>query len=199
MKTRDKAILDDLKRFRCMSRDDIVDLHFKHLKKPVSSCNSVLKRLRRDGHIGANTMQQPYIYFPQSKTISKNSQKIPHFLGILDVYKQLLDYEQPKYLEVEPKYSNVKVEPDMFVIWRRSPFFIEVQKSRYSTKVFQDKINRYLMYYHSGEWKNLHWQPRENKLFPSILVITDSKYKINAHDLRVFQFDSIKSMMNSFK
>lgn len=199
MKTRDKAILDDLKRFRCMTRDDIVDLHFKSLKKPVTSCNAVMKRLRRDGNVEVNTTQQQYIYFPSSGTVKKNSQKISHFLGILDVYKQLLDYEPPKLLEIEPKYSNVKVEPDMFTIWRRAPFFVEVQKSRYSTRVFQEKINRYLAYYHSREWEALHWQPKNNKLFPSILIITESKYKFEAPGLRVFQYDSIKSMMNDFK
>ena len=32
MKNRDKAIIKDLQRFRCMSRDDIIDLHFQGLK-----------------------------------------------------------------------------------------------------------------------------------------------------------------------
>ena len=93
MRNRDKAILNNLKRFRCMSRDDIIDLHFQGLKNAVTCCNTVMKRLRRDGHVDANISQQPYIYFPQSSTLRKTSQKIPHFLGILDVYKQLIYYE----------------------------------------------------------------------------------------------------------
>ena len=76
-----------------MSRDDIIDLHFQGLKNAVTCCNTVMKRLRRDGHVDANISQQPYIYFPQSSTLRKTSQKIPHFLGILDVYKQLIYYE----------------------------------------------------------------------------------------------------------
>ena len=99
MKSRDKAILKDLQRFRCLSRDDIIDLHFQGLKKAVTSCNTVMKRLRRDGSVDVNVSQQPYIYFPQPSPIRKTSQKIPHFLAIVNVYKQLLQYENPNCLK----------------------------------------------------------------------------------------------------
>ncbi|HDX9614327.1 TPA: replication-relaxation family protein [Bacillus toyonensis] len=197
MRSRDKVILSDLKRFRCMSRDDIVDLHFQGLKNAVTCCNTVMKRLRRDGHVDANISQQPYIYFPQSSTLRKTSQKIPHFLGIVDVYKQLIRYEKPKLFKVEPKYSKEFMEPDAFTIWRRSPFFIEVQKSVYSKKIMQDKINRYELYFHSQEWHNESWQPKESKFFPSILIITDKQYDISSPNLRIFQASSISNFMES--
>ncbi|UYX53369.1 replication-relaxation family protein [Bacillus thuringiensis] len=195
MNNRDKAILNDLKRFRCMSRDDIIDLHFKDLKKAVTCCNAVMKRLRRDGHVDANVSQQPYIYFPQPSTLRKTSQKISHFLGIVDVYKQLLHYEKPKLFKVEPKYGKDYMEPDAFTIWRRSPFFIEVQKSVYSKKIMQDKINRYELYFHSQEWHKESWQPQGSKFFPSILIITDKKYSIQSSNLRIFQAESIRDFM----
>ncbi|HFK1747917.1 TPA: replication-relaxation family protein [Bacillus cereus] len=197
MRNRDKAILNNLKRFRCMSRDDIIDLHFQGLKNAVTCCNTVMKRLRRDGHVDANISQQPYIYFPQSSTLRKTSQKIPHFLGILDVYKQLIYYEKPKLFKVEPKYGKEFMEPDAFTIWRRSPFFIEVQKSVYSKKVMQDKINRYELYFHSQEWHNESWQPKESKFFPSILIITEKYYNISSFSLRIFQASSIGNFLNS--
>ncbi|HFJ9466304.1 hypothetical protein CON23_23665 [Bacillus thuringiensis] len=197
MRNRDKAILNNLKRFRCMSRDDIIDLHFQGLKNAVTCCNTVMKRLRRDGHVDANISQQPYIYFPQSSTLRKTSQKIPHFLGILDVYKQLIYYEKPKLFKVEPKYGKEFMEPDAFTIWRRSPFFIEVQKSVYSKKVMQDKINRYELYFHSQEWHNESWQPKESKFFPSILIITEKYYNISSFSLRIFQASSISNFLNS--
>ncbi|MGH0695627.1 replication-relaxation family protein [Bacillus cereus] len=197
MRNRDKAILNNLKRFRCMSRDDIIDLHFQGLKNAVTCCNTVMKRLRRDGHVDANISQQPYIYFPQSSTLRKTSQKIPHFLGILDVYKQLIYYEKPKLFKVEPKYSKEFMEPDAFTIWRRSPFFIEVQKSVYSKKVMQDKINRYELYFHSQEWHNESWQPKESKYFPSILIITEKYYNLSSFSLRIFQASSISNFLNS--
>ncbi|HDR4686594.1 replication-relaxation family protein [Bacillus cereus] len=197
MRNRDKAILNNLKRFRCMSRDDIIDLHFQGLKNAVTCCNTVMKRLRRDGHVDANISQQPYIYFPQSSTLRKTSQKIPHFLGILDVYKQLIYYEKPKLFKVEPKYGKEFMEPDAFTIWRRSPFFIEVQKSVYSKKVMQDKINRYELYFHSQEWHNESWQPKVSKFFPSILIITEKYYNISSFNLRIFQASSISNFLNS--
>ncbi|NKW96615.1 replication-relaxation family protein [Bacillus toyonensis] len=197
MRSRDKVILSDLKRFRCMSRDDIVDLHFQGLKNAVTCCNTVMKRLRRDGHVDANISQQPYIYFPQPSTLRKTSQKIPHFLGIVDVYKQLIHYEKPKLFKVEPKYGKEFMEPDAFSIWRRSPFFIEVQKSVYSKKIMQDKINRYELYFHSQEWYNESWQPKGSKFFPSILIITHKQYDIYSPNLRIFQASSISNFMDS--
>ncbi|PFH66778.1 hypothetical protein COI61_29455 [Bacillus cereus] len=185
-----------MKRFRCMSRDDIIDLHFQGLKNAVTCCNTVMKRLRRDGHVDANVLQHPYIYFPQPSSIRTKSQKIPHFLGIVDVYKQLVYYENPKLFKVEPKYGKEYMEPDAFTIWRRSPFFIEVQKSVYSKKIMQDKINRYELYFHSQEWHNESWQPKGSKFFPSILIITDKKYEIHSPHLRIFQAISIDNFMS---
>lgn len=196
MKNRDKAIVKDLQRFRCMSRDDIIDLHFQGRKKAVTCCNTVMKRLRRDGSVDANVSQQPYIYFPQPSTIRKKSQKIPHFLAIVDVYKQLLQYEKPKLFKVEPKYGKAYMEPDIFTIWRQSPFFIEVQNSVYSKKVMQEKLNRYECYFHSLEWQQEPWQPKKSKYFPSLLVITDSQYDIYSPNFRIFQAKSIHDFMN---
>lgn len=197
MKNRDKAILSNLKRFRCMSRDDIIDLHFQGVKNAITCCNTVMKRLRRDGHVDANITQQPFVYFPQPSTLRKTSQKIPHFLGIVEVYKQLIQYEKPKLFKVEPKYGKEFMEPDAFTIWRRSPFFIEVQKSIYSKKIMQDKINRYELYFHSQEWHNESWQPKDSKFFPSILIITDKKYDVTSSNLRIFQANSIHDFMDT--
>ncbi|MDF9623640.1 replication-relaxation family protein [Bacillus cereus] len=196
MKNRDKAIVKDLQRFRCMSRDDIIDLHFQGLKKSVTCCNTVMKRLRRDGSVDANVSQQPYIYFPQPSTIRKTSQKIPHFLAIVDVYKQLLQYEKPKLFKVEPKYGKAYMEPDIFTIWRQSPFFIEVQNSVYSKKVMQEKVNRYECYFHSLEWQQEPWQPKKSKYFPSLLIITDTQYDMYSPHFRIFQTKSIHDFMN---
>jgi len=196
MKSRDKAILSDLKRFRCMSRNDIIDLHFHGVKNAVTCCNTVMKRLRRDGHVDANITQQPFIYFPQPSTLRKTNQKIPHFLGIVDVYKQLIHYEKTKLFKVEPKYGKEFMEPDAFTIWRRSPFFIEVQKSVYSKKIMQDKIDRYELYFRSQEWHNESWQPKDSKFFPSILIITDKKYDVTSSNLRIFQATSIHDFMD---
>ncbi|MGA4466559.1 replication-relaxation family protein [Bacillus bombysepticus] len=199
MKSRDKAILNDLKRFRCMSRDDIIDLHFWGLKNGVTCCNTVMKRLRRDGHVDVDVSRQPYIYFPQPNTLRKTSQKIPHFLAIIDVYKQLIKYEMPKSFKVEPKYGKGFMEPDTFVIWRRSPFFIEVQRSVYSHKMMESKIKRYELYFHSGKWKEQSWQPKDTKIFPSVLIITERMYEVSSANFRIFQMDSIDNFLEQLK
>ncbi|WP_410985421.1 replication-relaxation family protein [Bacillus cereus] len=195
MRDRDKAILSDLQRFRCMSRDDIIDLHFSGLKNAVTCCNTVMKRLRRDGHVDANVSKQPYIYFPQPSTMRKTSQKVPHFLGIVDVYKQLIHYEQPIIFNVEPKYGKEYMEPDAFTIWRKSPFFIEVQNSIYSRSVMQTKIKRYELYFHSMEWRKESWQPKHAAVFPFLLIFTDFQYQISSSTFRIFQASSVSHFL----
>lgn len=162
----------------------------------MTSCNTVMKRLRRDGSVDVNVSQQPYIYFPQSSTIRKTSQKIPHFLAIVDVYKQLLQYEKPKLFKVEPNTVKRNMEPDIFSIWRQSPFFIEVQNSVYSKKVMQEKLKRYEFYFHSLEWQQEPWQTKKSKYFPSLLIITDTQYDIYSPNFRIFQTRLIHDFMN---
>lgn len=196
MRKRDMSILKDLNRFRCMTRDNIIDFHFSQLKNPISCCNTVLKRMRRDGHIEVNTTQQPYIYFPSPSPIKKDSAKIPHFLKIIDFYKSLLEFEHPKSFNVEPKYGKGFMEPDAFMIWKRGPFFVEIQRSVYSHKVMNEKFNRYLAYYMSNEWQNEPWQPANKSIFPKIILITDTRYQLPKHSaVKFFQVQNIKQFV----
>ncbi|RSL32684.1 hypothetical protein D7Z54_14640 [Salibacterium salarium] len=194
MKERDKAILEDLHKFRCLSRDDIVTMHFANLKYPVATANNVLKRLRLQGYVTANTMQQPYIYFTDPPPMRKDSQKIPHFLAISDFYRQLCDIERPRLFIVEPKYEKGMMEPDVFMIWKRAPFFVEIQRNVYSSKMMQDKMNRYHAYYESGEWQVEPWQGKD-KIFPNIWFITDHRYDVNSDVFQIFQSASVKALM----
>ncbi|HDR5353537.1 TPA: replication-relaxation family protein [Bacillus thuringiensis] len=192
---RDKQIISHLQQFRCMSRDDIIDLHFKKVKNAVTCCNTVMKRLCREGYTDVDTSQRPYVYFPYPSPIRKGSQKIRHFLAIVDVYKQLRYIEKPKVFQVEPKYKKGYMEPDIFAIWRKSPFFIEVQNSIYSKAVMQAKIKRYELYFHSMEWQKEPWQPTHTRIFPSFLLLTDSKYPISSSNFRIFQAPSIQHFL----
>lgn len=195
---RDRSIIDDLNRFRCLSRDDIIDLHFRHIKHPATGCNIVMKRLRRDKYVEVSTKVQPYIYFPSPSLIKKDSQKIPHFLAIVDVYKQLLRYEKPSQTVIEPKYGKGLCEPDMFVIWKREPIWIEVQRSIYSEKVMNEKMERYTAYYHSKKWAKEEWQLSDKKLFPIVLILTDTRYNIDV-DFKVHQVRTIKEFLDYFE
>lgn len=197
---RDKAILNDLNRFRVMDRDSIVQLHFKGLKKPENSANNVLKRLHRDGHIERSTYFQPYVYFPSDTKIKKQSQKIPHFLKILQIYKDMHQFEKPQTFLVEPKYgSKGTVEPDAFAIWKRQPFFIEAQCSVYSDEAMRKKLDRYEELFQSGSLINESWQPSK-PIFPHVLIISDTRYGVdNDYSFKILQSQSINQFMSSLK
>lgn len=197
MRKRDKAIIDNLNRFRVMSRDDICDIHFSNVKNSVNSANTVLKRLHRDGHVKRSETFQPFVYFPGDSTMKKDSQKIPHFLALVDVYKQLRKYKEPKQFVIEPKYGKQYMEPDIFTIWKGLPMFIEVQRNVYSDKVMSDKIKRYESYFYSDEWQKEPWQPRDKKVFPSILMLTDTRYAIASDCLRVNQCRTVDEFVES--
>jgi hypothetical protein len=198
MKKRDQAILEDLQRFRCLSRDLIIDLHFKGLKNPVTCANTVLKRLRRDGYIEVTKDRQPYIYFPSPAAIKKDSAKIPHFLKIAEFYRSLLKYEPPQLYVIEPKYGKGFMEPDAFMLWKRGAFFVEIQRSVYSEKVMAEKIQRYESYFLSNEWQQEPWQPENKKVFPVVIMLTDTRYKIESPYVRFIQVQNIEQLVSMF-
>jgi hypothetical protein len=182
-----------------LSLERAKEILHRYLKNPVTCCNTVLKRLRRDGHIEVNTNQQPYIYFSSPAPIKKDSAKIPHFLKIVEFYKSQLKVEYPKSFIVEPKYGKGNMEPDAFMIWKRAPFFVEIQRSIYSDKVMNEKFNRYMSYYTSNEWKEEPWQPADRKVFPKIILITDTKYNLSQHSaVHFFQVQNIIQFVNIF-
>lgn len=199
MNARDKAIVADLERFRCLSRDDIAELHFSHVKHPVTQTNIVLKRLRRDGLIKCSAERRKYIYFPADRSIKPDSQKINHFLAIADFYKQLRRIESPRVFVVEPKLGGKGLpEPDVFTIWKGAPWFVEIQRTQYSEKMMTEKINRYEKYFVSGEWEREKWQPKDKKIFPYIWIIGIAEYSIGNRPFRVFQFD-VEEMLKRIK
>lgn len=198
MNSRDLAILKDLQRFRCLSRDDIIDLYFSHLKQPVTGANMVLRRLRLEGHLEVNTKVQPYVYFASPSSIKKDSTKIPHFLKIVECYKGLLKFEQPRSFIVEPKYGKGFMEPDAFMIWKQAPFFVEIQRNIYSEKVMSEKIKRYEAYFMSEEWKREPWQPVNKKVFPAVIMLTDTRYTIESSNINFIQVQSIEQLMKLY-
>jgi hypothetical protein len=194
---RDKAIIADLKRFRVMSRDDISEIHFKGLKHQKDSCNHVLLRLLRENQIQRSTAFVPYVYFGSDVSMKKNSQKIGHFLAIVGVYKELLKLGELKIFQVEPKYgAKGTAEPDVFAIFRQTPFFIEVQKTLYSEKQMTEKMDRYLDLYNSGIITNEPWQPVNTKIFPHVLILSDQRYAIpGTYPFRILQAPSFTQFL----
>lgn len=196
MNNRDKAIVEDLQRFRCLTRDLIADLHFSHLKYKINNANMVLKRLRRDQHITCSKERRQYIYFPVDNHIKKDSTKINHFLMIAEFYQELREKtgEAPKTFIVEPKYAKGLPEPDAFMLWKGMPWHIEIQRTGYSEKQMRDKLARYDHYYLTNEWHKEEWQRPDKKLFPYVWICGVGKYSVGTKSYRVFQ-SSIEDMI----
>jgi len=199
---RDKDIIAFIHQFRAVDRDSLVDLFFKQLKSPVNACNSVMVRLYRLGLIERTQQYSPTVYLPVDAKIKKNSQKILHFLSILDVYKQMYSYSLPKNVIVEDKPTGKKggIEPDLFCIFKGSPFWIEIQRNQYSEQKMHAKINLYEDFFFSDDWKSLHWQPEDRPaLFPSVILITPVRYAVSSDHIRIIQVASIHELMEKYK
>jgi hypothetical protein len=190
---RDKEIIKDLNKFRVMDRDSIAEIHFGSLKNPKNKANNVLLRLLRDGRIQRSTAFVPYVYFGPEVEIKKNSQKIGHFLAILNVYKELKNLGNTGTFLVEPKYGKKGecAEPDIFCQYRNTNFFVEVQRTVYSEKQMNEKMDRYLDLYNSGNMA----QP-----FPHLLILSDQRYAIDAqYPFKVFQAESFTKFVDGLK
>nr|WP_144922381.1 hypothetical protein [Paenibacillus bovis] len=188
---RDKAIIKDLNKFRVMDRDSIAELHFAGLKNPTYAANNVLLRLLREGHIQRSTAFIPYVYFGPEINMKKDSAKIGHFLAIVEVYKEIKKLGNLETFLVEPKYGKKGVaEPDIYCLFRQTPFFIEVQKTLYSEQQMRDKMNRYRDLYNEGILNP----------FPRVLILSDQRYAIDDnYPFKVFQAESVTAFINSLK
>jgi hypothetical protein len=196
---RDKQIIRTLEKFRVMRRDDIIELFFCTVKGSISQCNRTLKRLRRDKYITySSEHHHQYIYFP-IPSIKKDSAKIPHFLSIVDVYKQMYKHEIPRTFDVEPKLGGKgTIEPDVFAIWKKTPIFVEIQRNIYSKATMKRKMNLYKSYFYGETWKELSWQPEKKKLFPIILMLTEHQYELEV-PFKVFQVNDVNEFVELIK
>ncbi|MGF9946105.1 replication-relaxation family protein [Priestia megaterium] len=182
LKSRDKKILEALELFRCMKRDQIKELFFKNLKNPITATNIVLKRLRRDGYIEAKTSVQPYIYFLNPSTVKKESQKLNHYLSIVDFYIQLCEFQVPTEFQVEKRYGNSFMQPDIFMEWNKKLFFVEIQRSRYTTEIMDEKIQRYIDYFNYKGW-NLYSSNKLDSDSPFIWIVSKSPYQLRTKNI----------------
>ncbi|MBT2615347.1 hypothetical protein [Bacillus sp. ISL-78] len=189
---RDKAIIKDLNKFRVMDRDSIAELHFSNLKNPGYAANNVLLRLLRDGEIQRSTAFVPYCYFGPDVHMKQNSAKIGHFLAILNVYKEMKQLGELYSFLVEPKYGKKGegAEPDIYCYFRKTPFFIEVQRTIYSEKQMNDKLARYVDLFNSGVLADS----------PHVLIISDQRYAIDGeYPFKIFQAESFTQFIQSLK
>lgn len=195
MQARDKAILKDLERFRCLSRDDVIKLHFSGTRDGVNAANRVLRRLRDRGDVEVITSRAPYVYATKPATIKRDSQKIPHYLEIASVYHQMAQMRAPELFIPEPKYGKGMPEPDIFALWGK-PMFIEVQRNQFTPGIWQDKFARYRALYHRGDLVRESWQKKSAAVFPYLIILTENRIQIpDGLPFRVFQTRSIIDLL----
>ncbi|WP_211750255.1 replication-relaxation family protein [Paenibacillus sp. Marseille-Q4541] len=200
MRTRDEEIINTIHEFRFLTGEDVAEIYFSHTKKPITQANSVLKRLRRDGYIKCSTERKKYVYYCAERKVKSDSQKIGHFLSISQFYRDVFRIEKPRVFNVEPKLGGKgSPEPDAFMIWKNTPFYVEIQRSKYTKPQMQDKMNRYEKYYLSGDWQNEVWQIPQKKIFPPVWIIGvgSGSYDTNKQSFKVFQ-DTVESMLTRF-
>lgn len=195
MTKRDKAILSDLERFRALTRDQIIEIHFGGLRNPVANANSVMLRLYRQGLVERTSDYRQYVYFPADGRMRKDSAKLRHFLAIADVYLNMRRLGGLRRFNVEPKYGKGLAEPDAFAIWRGSPFFIEVQRSVYSEKQIADKVARYEALRSSGIIEKEAWQPKGKTVMPAVIILTAKRYAIESCTVRFVQVASLRELI----
>ncbi|WP_225230804.1 hypothetical protein [Cytobacillus stercorigallinarum] len=175
-----------------MDRDSIAELHFSDVKNPAHSANNVLLRLLRDGHIMRSNLFVPYVYYSSDSQMKRNSQKINHFLSILNVYKELRRLGKLTAFMVEPKYlpKSQGAEPDIFCQYRGTNFFVEVQRTLYSSKQIKEKLERYVSLFNSGILDP----------FPHLLILSDQRYDIEGeYPFHIFQAESFTIFLESLK
>ncbi|MDC0763471.1 hypothetical protein POF51_22355 [Brevibacillus sp. AG] len=194
MQKRDKSILKDLERFRCLSRDDIIKLHFGGIKDAVNAANRVLRRLRDRGEVDVITSHSPYVYAIKPSPIKRDSQKIPHYLEIAAVYHQMAELRAPDIFVPEPKFGKGMPEPDAFAMWGK-PMFIEVQRSQFTPSVWAEKFARYRTLYHRGRIAKEPWQNPQAPAFPLLIILTEHRIPIpEGLPFKAFQIRSISQL-----
>ncbi|TKH18971.1 hypothetical protein FC694_03105 [Bacillus wiedmannii] len=198
LRLRDRKIIEALQLFRCMSRDQIANLFFYHVKNPITAANYVLKRLRREGYIDANVEKKPYVYFPNPATLKKDSQKINHYLKIVDFYIGVCRYEEPIVFEVEHRYGPTFMQPDIFMVWQGAAFFVEIQNSRYTTVLMKEKLHRYTNYKNSDKWME-QVQPYNITTFPYVWIVSRLSYAVKSSELPIIQSENVEGWVGSHK
>ncbi|PDY82766.1 hypothetical protein [Bacillus cereus] len=200
MVERDINITNDITRFRVMKRDQILKLHFKKNANGVSNGNNVLKRLVDRKYITVNKAYRPHIYFPNPATIKLDSSKIQHFLSIGDLYVSLCEIQEPRSFIVEPKFQKGYVEPDSLIILENGlPIFVEIQLTRYTSSMIRKKFLGYKELYESDIIKKETWQPTNKIIYPPIVMISDYRYEVDVHGLKILQYQSIQQFINHLK
>jgi hypothetical protein len=142
---RDQLILNYLTKFRVCSRNHLAKLIFMENSNPVNTTNKVMKRLVTDGLCLSipRPKDKCYLYTANPSPIHHKSNKIDHYLKIVDFY---IHSGLPENFVIEPILGSY--EPDIFFRDKSNNHIcVEVQITPISQNKMQDKINRFVSEY----------------------------------------------------
>lgn len=144
--------------------------------------------------------------FGEEAKIFKSGDKLSHSIQILNFYshvmKDMLRRNLIKKINIiedknklifnvhEPEQfirnnKNKIIISDAFCIYKyqrnkAKAFILEIENSdRRSNSIASKTIENYEGYYLSKKWMNKRWQPKDVKVFPMILVVAYSNWKMN--------------------
>ena len=144
-RTRDQQIMMLLTKFKICSRNQIAKILFSNNTNPINVCNRVLKRLVFQGNILAvkRERDKPYLYTCNPSTIHHRSNKIEHYLKIVDFY---IWRKCPQNFLIEPILGSY--EPDiLFKDQSNNTICVEIQLTPISLNKMQSKINQFVSEY----------------------------------------------------
>lgn len=151
---------------------------------------------------GIKYFKQKFNYEPKNYN---SGDKLSHSISILNFYVHIIDdmkikglihndyniieekrkivFQVQKQLKFVVKEDINIIEPDAFLIYRfknnrARVCYLEIENSeRKVTYVAQKTLKNYERYFLSGQWMNESWQPKDNKIFPYILIVAYSDFK----------------------
>lgn len=195
MRQRDLDIIKSLEKFKCLERNQIAELHFSKNANPIVNTNRVLRRLRNDGYIQANTNRafQQYVYFLNPSSMKIDSKKIDHYLMIAQGYIDLNKTSTVSRYDIEPKIDNAKFIPDGYCEWMGKKWFLEYQNSLYTTNQLINKLDKYVDYYNKGYWHD-----------ERVIIIGKVNKKFDGHDFpfkfrQIENIDVLKNELNTYR
>jgi DNA-binding PadR family transcriptional regulator len=150
---------------------------------------------------GIKYFKQNFNYEPKNYN---SGDKLSHSISILNFYVHIINdmkrkcfiqsdyniieerrklvFQVQKQLKFVEKENVSIIEPDAFCIYKYKSdrvFYLEIENSeRNATYVANKTLKNYERYYLSGQWMKEPWQPKDNKIYPYILIVAYSEFKV---------------------
>ncbi|MCY0892340.1 MAG: replication-relaxation family protein [Acidibacillus sp.] len=109
------------------------------------------------------------------KGIPFNTAKTAHWLAIADLYIRLRKIERPLFFipEYREVIENKRIfSPDAWLVWRKRPFFVEVQLTVMPSMRWKDKWKSYELFYLRLDKRAFQPKPPARPVKPQILVVS---------------------------